>query len=108
MVDLEKGPVVMTCRNHNGGTNKRYIHPPRHPYHNLSSRMGDQLCHAVVKTRTVQSMKALKYFNRYKMVEQRVSFQGIDTCDVVDIGRFDVISVFLSESESMSIKIGWI
>ena len=53
MIDLEKGPVVMTCRNHNGGTKKKYIHPPWHPYQHLASRIGDQLCHAVVKTRTV-------------------------------------------------------
>ena len=36
-----KGPCILTCRNHNGGTNKMYIHPPRQPDHILPSFCGD-------------------------------------------------------------------
>ena len=43
-------------------------------------------------------MKASKYFNTYQIHEQRVSFQGIDTCDVTIFGQFNYCSVLLDES----------
>ena len=48
-------------------------------------------------------MKASKYSTTYQMHEQRGSFQGIDTCDVTNFGDFSFNSVFLDESESVSI-----
>ena len=88
-----KGPEVLTCREHNKGTNKQYVHTPRQPYHIIPSEKGDQLCHAVVKTRLIKPMRAAKYSNIYQMHEQRGSFQGIDTCDVTDFGDFRFCSV---------------
>ena len=44
-----KGHEVLTCSDHNSGTNKQYIHAPNQPYHILPSEKGDHLCHAVVK-----------------------------------------------------------
>ena len=38
------------------------------------------------------------------MHEQRGSFQGIDTCDVVMFGNFSFPSMLLDQSESRSIK----
>lgn len=32
-----KGPEVFTCRDHNSGTNKQYIHSPNQPNHILPS-----------------------------------------------------------------------
>ena len=98
-----KGPEVLTCREHNKGTNKQYVHTPRQPYHIIPSEKGDQLCHAVVKTRLIKPMRAAKYSNIYQMHEQRGSFQGIDTCDVTDFGDFSFTSILLDESESRSI-----
>ena len=37
------------------------------------------------------------------MHEQRGSFQGIDTCDITDFGKFSFCSLLLDESESRSI-----
>ena len=48
-------------------------------------------------------MKTSKYSTTYQMHEQRGSFQGIDTCDVTNFGDFSFNSVFLDESESVSI-----
>ena len=99
----DKGPYILTCRHHDGGTNKAYIHTPRQPYHVIPSEHGDQLSHAVIKTRFIKPMKAKKFSNTYQMHEQRGSFQGIDTCDVTDYGNFGICSVLLEESESRSI-----
>ena len=38
-----RGPVVLTCNEHDGGTHKLYVHPPRQPYHIIPSEKGDQL-----------------------------------------------------------------
>jgi hypothetical protein len=42
-----KGPMVLTCRDHDGGNKYYMIHPCRQPKHNLASDKADQLCHAV-------------------------------------------------------------
>ena len=99
------GPVLLTCRNHNGGTDKHYIHPPRQPYHILPSAKGDQLCHVCIKPRTIKPMKASKYCTKFQMSEQRGSFQGVDTCSVTNFGDFSFTSVLLDESESRSIAL---
>ena len=48
IITKEDGPTIMTYRNHNKGTTKMYIHPPRSPHrHALSSKQGDQLSSCV-------------------------------------------------------------
>ena len=98
-----KGPHIMTCREHDDGDKKSYIHPPRHPHHIIPSDKGDQLCHAVIKPRLIKPMRTSRFCNIYQMHEQQGSFQGIDTCDVTDFGDFSFCSVILDESESRSI-----
>ena len=99
-----KGPTVLTCREHHGGSKKAYIHPPRQPHHVIPSKSGDQLCHAVMNPRLIKPMKASKYCNTYQMHEQRGSFQGIDTCTMTTFRDFSFCSRLLDESESRSIK----
>ena len=79
------------------------LHPPRQPFHILPSKQPDQLCHAVIKPRTIKPMKACKYSNSFQMHEQRGTFNGIDTCNVTSYGRFDFCSKILNKSEGRSI-----
>lgn len=99
-----KGPHVMTCREHDNGTSKLYIHPPRTPYHIIPSSKNDQLCHAVIKPRLIKPMKAMQYSNCYQMHEQKGSFQGLDCCDITNFGDFSYCSYLLDESESRTIN----
>ena len=99
-----KGPHIKTCRDHDNGTMKLYLHPPRQPIHTLPSEQGDQLCHAVIKPRLIKPMKASSYCTTYQMHAMEGSFQGIDTCDVVNFGDFSFCSVLLHQSEILSIK----
>ena len=93
IITKEDGPTIMTCRNHNKGTTKMYIHPPRSPHrHALSSKQGDQLCQVIHKTRTISPMKAAKYSNTYQMHEQRGNFNGIDTCSLTQYVNFELLS----------------
>ena len=99
-----KGPCVLTCRKHDGGCKHHYIHPPRQPGgHILPSKDNDQLCHAVLRPRTIKQVKAKKYSTSFQIHSQIGSFKGIDTCDVRSFGRFDCLSVLLQQSEARSI-----
>ena len=98
------GAQVMTCKDHDKGCPKCMIHPPRQPQHILSSKYPDQICHAVIKPRTVSTSKANKYSNTYKMHEQRGNFNGIDTCSITQYRKFKLLSYLLHENELRSLK----
>ena len=98
-----KGPVMLTCRNHDGGTSKLYIHPPR-TVSILPAQKGDQLSHVVTCPRTVKPMKACTYNTTFQMSEQKGSFQGIDTIDVCSVGDFSFCSHLTHENECRCIS----
>ena len=98
------GACIMTCKDHDKGCFKCMIHPPRQPNHNLSSQYADQLCHAVIKPRTVTTSKANAYSNTYIMHEQRGNFNGIDTCSITQYRKFKLLSYLLQENELRSLK----
>ena len=86
---FEKGiPLIMTCKDHNGGNSKLMVHPCRQLYHILSSERADQLCHAVIKGRTIKPMKASSYSNAFQMHEQRGTFTGIDTSSITNFEKY--------------------
>ncbi len=99
-----KGMQFMVCKDHNKGSTSAYIHPLRQPNHILPCKFSDQICHAVIKPRTLTQMKAQKYSNTFQMQEQRGNFNGIDTCSVTQYRNFKLISVLLEEYESRSIR----
>ena len=59
-------PIFLSSKKHDCGYKHNYIHPTRVPNHILPSRSGDQLCHAVLKPRTVKPTKAGNYSNTYQ------------------------------------------
>ena len=98
------GPVILTCRDHGGGTKKMSIHVPRVPKNTLPSKFSDQLAHAVLQCRTIKPVKATQYSTQFQMNEQRGSFTGIDTFTLSEYRRFDMTSKLLGESEARAIK----
>jgi hypothetical protein len=60
---------VLTCMDHKGGSKLFHIHKCRQPIHNLSAAKSDQLCHGVIRTRTVKPMKKSEYSDSYQMHE---------------------------------------
>ena len=98
-----KGPVILTCKEHDNGTENLMIHTCRWK-HNLPSKNPDQLCQAVIQPRLLKPMKASKYSFGYQMFQQTGTFSGIDTCTASSYGRFDLPkSMLLNESESRSL-----
>jgi hypothetical protein len=103
-LSVENGPVVLTCREHIGGGKGRYLHPPLNPHGSLPSRLGDQLAPAVVRPRTIKPVKAHKFSHTFQMHEMRGQFNGVDTLQIADHGRFDQHSKLLQNNESLTIQ----
>ena len=99
-----KGMKFMVCKDHNKGSTSAYIHPLRQPNHILPCKYSDQICHAIIKLRTITQMKAQNYSNIFQMQEQQGNFNGINTCSVTQYRNFKLISVLLEEYESRSIR----
>ena len=98
-----RGPLVLTCAEHDNGTKERYIHTCSWQ-HNLSSKYPDQLCQAVVNPRLLKPVKASKYSNSFQLFHQTGSFNGIDTCTATSFGKFDFRSKLSMEAEARSIS----
>ena len=60
-------PVFLTCRAHNGGSKKYYLHPPKNPFGSLPSNVSDQISPAVVVPRTIKATKENKYSHSFNM-----------------------------------------
>eukprot|EP00957_Ditylum_brightwellii_P157265 11968783-Ditylum_brightwellii.AAC.1 len=58
-------PMVLACRDHNISNKvdlqRMMIHQYRQPSHALSSSIPGQLCHAVVKSRTLWTIRCSEY-----------------------------------------------
>ena len=101
IVMIENTPYVLTCNDHNGGDTLLQVHCCRWKS-NLPAPISDQLCHAVMKSRTVKNVKAGYSSIGYQMVEQRMSFKGPDSINIRSVGRTDHNSVLLHEAEARS------
>ena len=95
-------PRVLTCNNHNKGSNLFMIHPCRWK-HNLPTERSDQLCHAVVKCRTIRPVQASTYSIGFQMHTQKGTFNGLDTCNVTSSGQFDKCLLLLFQAQARSI-----
>ena len=68
-------PKVLTCENHNDGSNNIMIHPCWWK-HNLPYSKSDQIGDVVVQPKTVQCVKAGKYTNECKCLNKEVVLVG--------------------------------
>ena len=100
---IGKGMELISCKDHDKGSTTICINPPWQPGHILPCKYSDQICHAVIKPRTISQSKAQKYSNTFQMHEQRGNFNGIDTCSVTQFRNFKLISYLLQENESQSL-----
>ena len=97
-------PVFLTCRAHNGGTKKYYLHPPKNPFGSLPSNVSDQISPAVVVPRTIKATKANKYSHSFNMQEMRCQFNGIDTLSITDKPLFNRDNILNELYESLAIN----
>ena len=104
ILDKNSGYNFLTCCDHNNGSTLYVIHPPRNPMaHILPAPTSDQLCHAIIHSRTIKPMKTTHYSTRFQMHKSRGMFCGIDTCSLTNFGRHNFTSFLLSQTESYTI-----
>jgi predicted GIY-YIG superfamily endonuclease len=95
-------PRVLTCEDHDNGSNDIMIHPCRWK-HSLPSDQSDQIAQVVVQSRTIRRGKASAYSTEWQMFEQRGTFGGLDTCNHVEFGKFEKCSQLRNEGENRAI-----
>ena len=96
-------PRVLTCSDHDGGSKEMMIHTCRWE-HNLPCIQPDQIAQVVVQSRTIRRGKASTYSNEWQMFAQNGSFGGLDTCNHVEFGRFDMHSYLRHNIEDRCIQ----
>ena len=92
---------MLTCKDHKKGTNHFLVHCFRNNT-NFPSPVSDQLYHDVVKTKTMKITIVRCNSTGYQMVEQTISWKGIDSINVTCVGRTNHNSVLLRELETLS------
>jgi hypothetical protein len=101
--DIDKGPSVIVCQNHKGGSRLDYIHVPVHPRTTLPAKFLDQLSPAVMQSRVIHSMRVKNYSISFQMHEMRGSFAGLDTLSLGSNRRFDFRSLITMENEAIAL-----
>ena len=87
------------------GSTKLYIHPPLNPKTCIfPSKHGDQLAPAVLATRSIRTMMKRSFNTSYQVHLVHATYKGIDTCNVRDVGRFDIQSHILQQNEQLSLR----
>jgi len=97
-------PVFLSCRDHDGGCQQQYLHPPRAAWNTLPSDAGDQLAPAVIVPRTIKPLRPGKYSHTSRMHNVRGFFGGVDSISITDAGRFENMSSIARWNESVTIQ----
>ena len=71
--------------------------------HNLPAAQSDQISQVVIQSRMIKTGKASKYSTKWKRLEQRGSFSGLNTCNNVEFGNFDKYSQLRFDVERRAI-----
>ena len=87
-------PRILTCKDHDGGCNLIHIHCCIWRT-NIPSPVSDQVCHAVVKPRTMKHIKVGYNSTGYQMVEQWSSWKGPDYINVSIVVNTDHGSILI-------------
>ena len=101
---IGEGPVLLTCRFHNGGSRKKYVHVPVSPVGTLSSGASDQVAAAIIVPRTISKARAKEYNHSFQMSLLRGQYDGVDTYFLSNTPRFNFQSVLSLELESLAIE----
>jgi hypothetical protein len=85
------GPMVCTCKRHNGGSELFYLHPPKNPLtKTYSTSVGDPIGQVAIAPRTVTTIKTKNRYNTtYQMQKCNSGFAGKDCCDIKEVGEWD-------------------
>ena len=103
--DKDGKPVLLTCRNHGGGTRKKMFHVPAAPglYNTLPPTFGDQIAPVSTAPRVIKAAKASKYSHTYSMNKMQGSYGGIDSVSLTTFQREDYICPISNSKDGIAI-----
>ena len=88
--DSVKGLCISTCRFHNGGSSKQYVHPPANPTGRLPSKFPDRLGPATITYNCYKPAKPNFSTHTYSMGIAKGNFGGISSTTISCKRRWDV------------------
>ena len=99
-----KGPYICTCKEHDGGSSLRYIHPPRSAVTGvIPCTVSDQLAHAVVAPQMLKTIKCNKFNDTYQVQRCCAGYAGVDSCDIVETGKFHNANILSELNTALSL-----
>ena len=82
IVDNVRGLCVATCKFHNGGSGKQFVHPPANPTGRLPNKFPDRLGPATVTYNCYKPTKPIYSTHTYAMGIAKGSFAGISSTTI--------------------------
>ena len=71
------GLLVVTCKDHNGGSHLQYVHPPKNPATGIfPPKHPDRLAPAVVQSNVARPLKANYSVHTYSIVAENIGYTG--------------------------------
>ena len=90
IIDEKKGLCIATCKFHNGGSNKHFIHPPTNPTGRLPSKAPDRLGPATISYNCYKPAKTNFSSHTYSMGVAKGSFAGISSTTIGCKRKWDI------------------
>jgi hypothetical protein len=101
----KEGLMCLVCRNHSNPSEQKvlYPHPPRKGLNNLSPVYAANLCHAVLRPRSLKANKPSMCGTATSIRQSVSGFTGIDSANITTDPRFSKPSFMLFEDEIKSL-----
>ena len=100
-VDITKGLVIGTCIDHNNGSSRQFLHPPRHPsLQRLSVPIEDRLALVVPTLRMIKNAKANYASHTYQLLNVIGNYTGISSIRLTTKRCWRYTSDLLRKAES--------
>lgn len=99
------GPMVCTCRRHDGGNSDRYVHVPVNPVSgSVASIHGNQLAPCTVRPNTIRTTKDGSKCTKFRVNKLSGDYNGIDSCYLGSQPRFDQHSSILQREHLLTLR----
>lgn len=101
----EKGPFLLTCRYHDGGSDLMYLHPPMNPMNRgfLPAPIADQIGSIQMVSRTLKTAKKRSKCYTFGVSSAQYTYNGVDSFLLGWNSRFDCISTIAGNDEALAL-----
>lgn len=97
----DKGLLLCTCRFHDNGSSKLYVHVPHNPHGTIPSPYSDQLTPAIFSPKPFRGMKAKYSSHTWQMRCVQGGFSGLSSFSLTTIPKWNIKSDIHANLESL-------